>query len=487
MSISYVPTPTSRCRFGIGRCDITPPIGIYHRFWGAASHDQATGVHQNLTATVLWLGDMDAGAETEARGQVVVALDHCLFRPDEMDELLGRTSELINVAPSRLLFAFSHTHSAGYHSRDRGHLPGGELIGPYLDGLPEKIAAAYREAVASIQPATFTYASTSCAMGHQRDYWDAQRKQYVCGFNPEHSGDLPLHVVRVSDEHGGLLATIVNYPCHPTTLAWQNTLISPDYVGELRKTVEQATGAPCTFLLAPCGDIGPRYGFVGETATAERNGRQVGYAALSALESMPIAATDFHYTGPVLSGATLGTWELRPLSPERQQQVAVRQQRSWHVDLPYLPDLPTADQARRELQDLAAQEAAALDRDDRSAAREFRALAERKRRLLERIRPLPAGSQYPFPLHLWRFGDAYWVAIEGEPYHWLQQHLQQIFPELTIIVIAIANGARCSYLPTRADYDKPLYQVDVALLAPGCLEKIAASIVEEVRSMREDR
>ena len=23
----------------------------------------------------------------------------------------------------------------------------------------------------------------------------------------------------------------MNYACHPTTLAWQNTLISPDYVG----------------------------------------------------------------------------------------------------------------------------------------------------------------------------------------------------------------------------------------------------------------
>ena len=40
---------------------------------------------------------------------------------------------------------------------------------------------------------------------------------------------------------GRTLGTIVNYACHPTTLAWQNTLVSPDYVGALREVVEHST------------------------------------------------------------------------------------------------------------------------------------------------------------------------------------------------------------------------------------------------------
>ena len=67
-----------------------------------------------------------------------------------------------------------------------------------------------------------------------------------------------MHVIRVADTDGKLLATIVNYPCHPTTLAWDNTLISPDYIGALRETVEATTGSMCLFLLAPCGEIGPK-------------------------------------------------------------------------------------------------------------------------------------------------------------------------------------------------------------------------------------
>ncbi len=63
MSTTQVNTPTSRLRLGYARRDITPPVGIYHRMWGAARHDAATGVHRPLHIDVLILeplgGDPD--------------------------------------------------------------------------------------------------------------------------------------------------------------------------------------------------------------------------------------------------------------------------------------------------------------------------------------------------------------------------------------------------------------------------------------------
>src|SRR4029453_6096501 len=44
-SITEVKTPQSRCHFALAWADITPPVGIYHRMWGAAKHERATGVH----------------------------------------------------------------------------------------------------------------------------------------------------------------------------------------------------------------------------------------------------------------------------------------------------------------------------------------------------------------------------------------------------------------------------------------------------------
>lgn len=471
-------TPTSRCRLGIGRSDITPPVGIYHRFWGAAKHDRATGVHRPLLATVLIIEPYESGSTNEHT--VMVALDHCILRPPELAELTASVCQLTGEDESQLTITFSHTHSGGNLCKDRVGLPGGELIVPYLESLPEKIAAAYREARKTSQTAILTYGTTTCDMARQRDFWDEQQNRYVCGFNPQGQCDQSLLVARATDEQGDTIATIVNYACHPTTLAWENTLISPDYIGALRETVEQATAAPCLFLLSPCGDIGPHDGFVGDPAVADRNGRQVGYAALSVLQSLPAAAHDFHYVGPVLSGATLGAWEYRPHSASRAAETGQAQHRRWQVPLSYLDGLPTAATVEAELNALITQESQARKTGDDTTAHELRVLAERKRRLLERIAPLPSGEHYPFTVEMVKLGDAIWIAIEGEPYNLLQQELRQSFPHTPLIITVLASGARASYLPRQEDYGKALYQTEIALLAPGALETLIQAIAKQI-------
>src|SRR5207244_4779778 len=121
--------------------------------------------------------------------------------------------------------------------------------------------------------------------------WDAESSQYVCGFHPNGPADDTVLVAKIVEDGGRTVASVVNYACHPTTLAWENTLISPDYPGAMREVVEQATGAPCVFLQGASGDLGPREGFVGDPPIADRNGRQLGHAALAALEALPPPGT----------------------------------------------------------------------------------------------------------------------------------------------------------------------------------------------------
>jgi len=76
MSTTRIMSPASRLRFGLRRVDITPPVGIYHRMWGAATHDRSTGIHRPLTATAFVLRrlgsgpDSGGGASTEAADEL---------------------------------------------------------------------------------------------------------------------------------------------------------------------------------------------------------------------------------------------------------------------------------------------------------------------------------------------------------------------------------------------------------------------------------
>lgn len=496
-SLYTVVAPQSRCRLGVARVDITPPADIYQRMWGAARHDQAEGIHRPLTATALYFAPLTeascepgATAHAPAAPWVLIALDHCLLFRREMEAL---TAALLDTARARqpslalsessLVFVFSHTHAAGLMSLDRSHLPGGQQIGPYLDGMAGKIGQAVATAAATAQAVTLVYGTGRSTLAAHRDLWDEMSQQFVCGFNPQGFADDTVLVARATDDEGRLVATLVNYACHPTTLAWDNRLISPDFPGAMRATVEAALGGTCVFLQGASGDLGPREGFVGDVEVADRNGRILGHAAIAAIESLPPAGTRFQYTGPVVSGATIGTWAHQRLDAAQQEAAQAWQVRQWSLPLPCRPDLPTVGDVQSQRKQWTAQEHAARDRGDAATAADARAMIERADRLLARLGVLEGRREFPYHMRLLKLGNAFWLAVPGEPYQQLQVELRQRFPGVAIVVMGLAGGWGPSYLPPRNLYGRGIYQESIALLAPGCLEQVTASAAEAIETM----
>ena len=464
------PTPQSRCRFALAWCDITPPTDIYHRMWGAAKHERATGVHRPLRATVTVFAPME-GSER----QILLTLDHCVMGAAEHANLVAQAAEIGGVAKEEILVVFSHTHGAGLMGLDRASLPGGYLITGYLKSLGDKAGALIRDAIASLQPAGIVYGRGKCSLATHRDFWDG--KQFVCGHNPGVLVDETVIVARVTDDDGKMLASIVNYACHPTTLAWENTLISPDYIGAMRELVERDTGAPCLFLQGASGELGPREGFVGDTAVADRNGRELGYAALSALTALPAAGTTFVYTGPVVSGATLGLWKHENIDIAEKDTWKLQR---WYEPLRYRSGQPTVEQTQAELDQFKSDEAAARAAGDETRAADCSAMAERKTRFLHRQHQLPPGEAYPLQVVLWHLGDAIWLGVQGESYSLLQTELRRRFPEKIIVVSTIAADWGASYLPPRELYDTGIYQETIAVVAAGSLEQLIEAIAARV-------
>jgi hypothetical protein len=472
--------PQSLCVVGVARGDVTPPVGIYHRTWGAAPQDRATGVHRPLTATVLLLEPQRNPLE----GLTLIALDHCLLFEEEQSRLLDTVARRTGVDPDWLLVAFSHTHAAGLMDGNRADRPGGELIAPYLDQLATRLSELILEARSRLQPATLSYGQGNCDLAANRDFVDECAGRSVIGYNPDGEADQTVLVIRLTGQSGDLIATVVNYACHPTTLGWANSLISPDYPGAMRDVVERVTGAPCLFLQGASGDLGPREGFVGDPAIADRNGRQLAYAALSALEGLPPHRTRYEYAGIVESGTAIGTWRHTPIDAAREEVLTTWRRTRRTVDLPYKRDRPTLETARGERERWQREWQTALDRGDAPRAAECRALVERADRLLVRISGLPPGPTYPFILRIWQAGDAFWLAVESEHYQHLQVELRRRFPSTPIVVVTLVNGSRPVYLPTTSAYSRPVYQVEVALLAAGCLERVVELAAGQIEQWR---
>lgn len=477
--LNRLTTPQTRCQAGIARCDITPPVGMYHRMWGAALHDRSTGVHRPLLATLLWL---EPFATDGGRPHVVVSLDHCILDRADSLQMRHAIASAAGLTWDDIELTLSHTHGAGRITRTRSDAPGGELIGPYLDRVAAQLGELVLEARRLVQPVTMLYGQGRCQLAMERDFTDVERNLALCGPNPEGVADETLLVARLVDDKCQTVATVVNYACHPTTLAWQNTLVSPDYVGALYETVEQHAGGLCLFLQGASADLGPREGFVGDTAVADRNGRQLAYAVQQVLETLPRPGTAYQYVGPVVSGAVIADWQHRPLTTVELQRQAVWRWHQFTVDLPYRHDLPDRAQTTSERDHWLAEEAIARQQGDMARVRDCRALVEQRNRQLVRLIELPEGSVCPIPVRIGQLGDALWLFLPGEIYQILQTTLRTRFREFPLLVTTLSNDWSPGYIPPASKFGYGIYQEIIAATSPGSLELLIEAISRELRS-----
>ncbi|GAB3327090.1 neutral/alkaline non-lysosomal ceramidase N-terminal domain-containing protein [Larkinella ripae] len=440
---------------GVAQEDITPPVGIYARNWGAATHEVAEGIHRPLMLTCATFQT----APTE-QPLVLIGADLGWWRSSD-DERFLRSGilEALSLDESRLLFCLSHTHAGPSLSRDDATKAGGHLVEPYLQQLQEQTIRAIRTALAGAQPATLTWSYGTCDLAVNRDLPDRERNRYICGLNPEKSADNTLLVGQIADEQNRVLGTLVNYACHPTTLAWENRLISPDYIGAMREVVEQTTHAPCLFLQGASGELSPREQYVGDVRIADAYGRQLGYAVLSTLEAVLPAQTRLSFAGVVESGAPLAIWEKTAYAPS----TTLRAERA-EVEFPLKP-LATLAEIEHEWQTC----------DDN-------VLKERLWRKRGIRKTVGDGTVTNMPLWVWHLGDAVLVGQPNEAYAVFQQKLRQQFAPKAVAVMNIVNGST-GYLPPEELYGNDLYPVWQTPFEKGSLELLIDQAIHVTRNL----
>lgn len=451
--------PGFRARVGVSRWDITPAPDAYAKNWGAAKHWFATGVHRPLVGTAVALAPLVG----ESPPLVLMSLELGWWRSrQDADAVRRQVLAAVGLPEQNLIIHLIHTHAGPALDSAAPAEARPEAARAYLARLAESCVTGARTAVSHLQPATGLFRYGRCGLATQRDFRDPQSPdRYLCGFNPTATVDDTLLVGRLVADDGRTVATLVNYACHPTTLAWENTLLSADYPGAMRALVEAETdGAPCLFLLGAAGELAPAEQYTGDVHLADRHGQELGHAALAALAPLRAGCSHLRFEGAVESGAPLAVWRAcaQPASATLQASAPALQ-------LELKSDYPT----------IAAIDAALAAKPE--GFRYERLLRQRRVRA-----SIGDGTTSRERLWLWRLGEAALCGFPFEAYSILQTRLRQEFPGLPLLVLNLANGS-LGYLPPRDLYDHNVYTVWQTPFARGSLETLMTAAMVGLREV----
>jgi len=336
-----------------------------------------------------------------------------------------------------------------------------ELVAPYVESVFDAIARAAAEAAERLQPVRVGTARGSSPLAVNRRMTTADGKASV-GLNPDGVSDPTLTVVRLDGDDDRPVATIVHYACHPIILGRDNTFVTPEYPGIVKRVVESAHGGHCLFMQGACGDVGPSELFVAELETYRRLGGMLGHEAAGVAHRAGWRA----HRQRVRQGeesAWIASFEYEP-DGEPDATVAVAAET---VPLPLRDDLGDRRVWREQAQRW--EEEAYAARGANAPEGEIRELTVRTkfaRMRAERGDALDGLDAYPLLVHGIRLGPVALVGVPVELFSELGTTIRDSSPFATTLVCSYWNGYR-NYLPTDAERERGGYEIDISPFRPG--------------------
>jgi hypothetical protein len=201
------------------------------------------GVHDDLKVQAAAIADTETGEVV-----ILLGLD-CLglLQPDiKLIHEAATTAfarELgVRLEGNRLVVAFSHSHGApdtvGIFST---MLEAERDEEAYIAFVRERTVEAALEAFGNLQDAVLDRASGS-APNHGDDL---------------HAKDDEVFVLRARTPEGDPIFHVVRWAAHPTVFRYENLALSADFVGSMRKRIEDKEGGTVVYLNGPIGSIYP--------------------------------------------------------------------------------------------------------------------------------------------------------------------------------------------------------------------------------------
>ena len=449
----------SHLRAGLGRSDITPPIGIAHAGWGAQTHQRAEAVDMPLlcTALVVARGDLQV---------VIVDLDLIWLMPELDSAVRGAVSRATGIEPLNIRLSYGHTHS-GAIVDFTWMTEGDELIEPFTSGLPAKVVAAVLQAQIAMQPVRVGAGRGESGINVNRRAARPDGTLFT-GRNWDGFVDREVLVVGLDDLAGRPVGTIVNYACHGTSIGPPDRSLTPDFPGPMRETVEANIGGLCLFLQGATGNVGPVNGFSDDVAVYRKSGRRLGIEASRVRLDIDPVPREEELVRIRPSGADLGMYEDKPAG-ESDGSLAIANS---VVEFPVREYPPVAKaQADFDLQKANLVIARATGNEDDVAAAAWPA---RRAELDLHHAKLFGGGKVDIWIQAIRLGPVALVATPLEPFCEIGAAVKQGSPAPYTAFSGYSNSYY-GYMPTADAYPLGGYEVTTSPYRPDAAEQLINS------------
>jgi hypothetical protein len=464
---------------GVARVDISPPVGIAHLNWGSQTHVEAVGIDPaGMWATALVLSD---GKQKFA----IVDMDYHSTRGGIEDA--GRlASRKTGIPAEHIRLNVTHTHAGPNFQAEKGplgtdpkkYLP---AIEGYRGSVVDKVVAAISEANSKLRPVHANAAKGIGSVNVNRRVRATATTPAAVGLNPSGFVDRDLIVLRIDDAQGNPYAVVVNFQAHGTVLTYENKLISPDWVGMVRKTVEQVMpGALCLYLQGAAGNQGPSEGGTGDIAVAHRLGKRLGAEAAAIALSIETVRREPVLEGFVQSTAFAAKQPWRVLGPRPSELRFARETLK----------VPRRTYTPQEIEVMTAQVVKAKNRMDESAKADewtrHQAEAEWRRvnDLLAKWRMPADPTPIEVDVQALRIGDMAIVAMPGEPFAEIGAAVKKNSPFPITMFCGYSSGKGGDYMPVESEYEQGGYEVERSPYAPGAAKVVIDGASEILRRLR---
>ena len=460
---------------GNSKADITPPVGIAHANWGSSVHQVAEGIDMPLYCNVLYI-------ESEASGNkvIILDLDLCII-DDEIDQMIREAVlSVINIPSENIRISVSHTHAGPPYGRSDstggGWLTEGvDLIVPYFESFPEKISDAIKKATGSLKRCNISYGIGRSDININRRPADENGNLFT-GRNWDGIVDHSVDVIGFDDENGNVVSTIVGYACHPTILGPDNRLISPDYPGHMRKTVEDTVGGSCIFLQGAAGNQGPIHGFVGEVEVARKAGKILGLEASKVRMSLDPFERKEELIEIVQAGADLGMYEDVAVSePSDDLQV-----RNKYIDLPSL-NFPSYEKASQDYENALLDLKKIRELGNKDDIKKMVSTVKRTN-FTRKLTEISKGGKVNIWIQTTKVGDIIFQGLPLEPFMEFSHKIKSLNSDKKIFWSGYTNGW-LGYLPTAKAYEEGGYETRNTPLSPESEELILDICDSEIKKL----